>query len=91
MLVNDRIKQLGNSIKDRLEPELVDYALDYINHSENILAFETLCDHIADFDVKLNDVEYQKVLKIVELLGLDLNNRYLYIKPINQLVYNTKT
>ncbi|KES15476.1 hypothetical protein GASC598I20_004770 [Gilliamella apicola SCGC AB-598-I20] len=81
MLVNDYIKELGNSIKDRLDPELVDYALDYINHSENVLAFETLCDYIADFDVKISENEYQKVLHIVDLLGLDLDNRYLYINP----------
>jgi len=81
MLVNDRIKEFGNLMKDRLDSELVDYALDYIDHAENVLAFETLCDHIADFDVKLSGVEYKKVLEIVELLNLDLDNRYLYISP----------
>lgn len=81
MLVNDRIKELGNLIKCRLDPELVDYALDYINHSENVLAFETLCDHIADFDVKITKDEYKKVLDIVEILGLEFDNRYLYINP----------
>lgn len=81
MLVNDRIKELGNLIKGRLDPELVDYALDYINHSGNVLAFETLCDHIADFDVKITKDEYKKVLDIVEILGLEFDNRYLYINP----------
>lgn len=81
MLVNEYIKELGNSIKDRLDPELIDYALDYINYSENILAFETLCDHIADYEVKISDDEYQKILNIVNLLHLELDNRYLYIDP----------
>lgn len=81
MLVNEYIKELWNSIKDRLDPELIDYALDYINYSENILAFETLCDHIADYEVKISDDEYQKILNIVNLLHLELDNRYLYIDP----------
>lgn len=65
MLVNNCIKEFGNLLKDRIDPELIDYALDYINHSENVLAFETLCDHIADFDVKISEEEYNKVLHIV--------------------------
>ncbi|MCX8747729.1 MafI family immunity protein [Snodgrassella sp. B3800] len=81
MLVNNCIKEFGNSLKDRIDPELIDYALDYINHSENVLAFETLCDYIADFDVKISEDEYNKVLHIVDLLGLDLDNRFLYINP----------
>ncbi|WP_037405235.1 MafI family immunity protein [Snodgrassella communis] len=83
MLVNDRIRDLGNSLKDRLDPELVDYDLDYINHSENVLAFEMLCDHIADYDVKISNNEYKKILEIVDLLNLNLDNRYLYINPNN--------
>lgn len=79
MLVNNCIKEFGDLLKDRIAPELIDYALDYINHSENVLAFETLCDHIADFDVKISEDEYNKVLHIVDLLGLDLDNRFLYI------------
>ncbi|WP_294954086.1 MafI family immunity protein [uncultured Gilliamella sp.] len=81
MLVNNCIKEFGNSLKDRIDPELIDYALDYINHFENVLAFETLCDHIADFDVKISGDEYKKVLHIIDLLDLDLNNRFLYINP----------
>ncbi len=81
MLVNNCIKEFGNFLKDRIDPELIDYALDYINHSENVLAFETLCDHISDFDVKISVDEYNKVLHIVYLHGLDLDDRFLYINP----------
>lgn len=81
MLVNNCIKEFGNFLKDRIDPELIDYALDYINHSENVLAFETLCDHISDFDVKISVDEYNKVLHIVDLHGLDLDDRFLYINP----------
>lgn len=81
MSVNNCIKKFGDSLKDRIDPDLIDYALDYINHSENVLAFETLCDHIADFNVKISEDEYNIVLHIVDTLGLDLDNRFLYINP----------
>lgn len=81
MSINDCIRELGNLVKDRLDPEIVDYDLDYINHSENVLAFETLCDHLSDFNVKLNENEYEKILNIVKALDLKLDNRYLYLNP----------
>lgn len=81
MDVNEKIKALGNGLKDRLEPSLVDYDLEYIDHSENVLAFETLCDHIADYDVVITKDEYKQVLLIAEDLGLEIDNRYQYINP----------
>ncbi|KDN13684.1 hypothetical protein SALWKB12_0539 [Snodgrassella communis] len=42
-----------------------------------------LCDHIADYDVKISNNEYKKILEIVDLLNLNLDNRYLYINPNN--------
>ncbi|WP_277915031.1 MafI family immunity protein [Erwinia billingiae] len=49
--------------------------------SENVLAFETLCDHIADHDVVISHDEYMQVLKIVDDLGLEIDSRYNYINP----------
>ena len=81
MIVNDQIRRLGESLKGRLDSSLVDDALEYINYSENVLAFETLCDHIGDFDITITEYEYNQVLNIVSELNLTLSNRYLYIKP----------
>jgi hypothetical protein len=80
MSINNKIKVLGEGLKGRLEPEIVDYDLDYINHSESILAFETLCDHIADYDIVITKDEYEQIVNIVKELNLELDNRYLYIK-----------
>ncbi|MBU5643709.1 MafI family immunity protein, partial [Citrobacter sp. S46_ASV_140] len=38
MDINDKIRSLGEGLKDRLDPSLVDFALDYIGFSENVLA-----------------------------------------------------
>ncbi|WP_374258627.1 MafI family immunity protein [Yokenella regensburgei] len=81
MDINDKIRSLGEGLKDRLDPSLVDFALDYIWFSENVLAFETLCDHIADYDVVISKDEYTKVLKIANDLGLEIDSRYTYINP----------
>lgn len=81
MSISNKIKVLGEGLKGRLEPEIVDYDLDYINHSESILAFETLCDHIADYDIVITKDEYEQIVHIVKELNLELDDRYLYIKP----------
>ena len=81
MGINDEIREFGEGLKNRLEPSLVDFALDYLGFSENILAFETLCDHIADYDVVISKDEYTQVLKIVNYLGLEIDSRYTYINP----------
>ncbi|WP_447756264.1 MafI family immunity protein, partial [Enterobacter asburiae] len=47
MDINDEIREFGEGLKSRLDPSLVDFALGYLGFSENVLAFETLCDHIA--------------------------------------------
>ena len=81
MDINDKIRSLGEGLKDRLDPSLVDFDLEYIGFSENVLAFETLCDHIADHDVVISKDEYIQVLKIANDLGLEIDSRYTYINP----------
>ena len=81
MNINEEIIKLGEGLKDRLDPSIIDFALDYINYSESLLAFETLCDHIADNDVKVSDDEYEKVILFANKLGLEIDSRYTYINP----------
>ncbi|MFP2469241.1 MafI family immunity protein [Pseudescherichia vulneris] len=81
MDINDNIRSFGEGLKDRLYPSLIDFALEYIGFSENVLAFETLCDHIADHDVVISHDEYMQVLKIVDDLGLEIDSRYNFINP----------
>ncbi|ORM71486.1 hypothetical protein HA48_15600 [Pantoea wallisii] len=81
MDVNDEIIQLGEGLKGRLEPSLIDFALGYITHVEAILAFETLCDYIADYNVKLRKDEYEKIINTATKFGLSIDIRYTYINP----------
>ncbi|WP_297202695.1 MafI family immunity protein [uncultured Pluralibacter sp.] len=81
MNINEEIIKLGEGLKDRLDPSIIDFALDYINYSESPLSFETLCDYIADYNVKVSDDEYKKVIFIANKLGLEIDSRYTYINP----------
>jgi len=81
MSIDGKIKCFGEGVKDRLDPEIVDYDLDYIRHAESTLAFETLCDHIANYDVLITKDEYEQIVYIAKELGLELDSRYLYINP----------
>ncbi|MCA6223108.1 MafI family immunity protein [Photorhabdus antumapuensis] len=81
MIINDKIRKFGELLKDRLDPSLVNSALEYIDFSENVLAFETLCDHIGDFDIKITDDEYDQIIDIAKQFDLPIDHRYLYIKP----------
>ena len=37
MNINEEIIKLGEGLKDRLDPSIIDFALDYINYSESLL------------------------------------------------------
>ena len=58
--LDERIKNLGKSLEDRIDANLIDAALEYITFSERLLAFETLCDYIEDFNIQLTEKESQK-------------------------------
>ncbi len=81
MKINDRIRFLGEQLTDRLDPALVSYALEYIDHSESVLALETLCDFIADGDILITKLEYCHIIDLVKDMNIDMTNRYLYLNP----------
>lgn len=85
MSINNKIRALGEGLKDRIDTSIIDFDLEYIKHSENVLAFETLCDHIADYDVVITKDEYNQIINIANELNLKIDNRYLYINPDNKL------
>ncbi|MGE8641404.1 MAG: MafI family immunity protein [Achromobacter sp.] len=81
MDLNDRIRLLGEKLKNRIDAEFVDYALGFVDHNENILALETLCDQIGDMGIEITPEEYSQILELVADLRLKMTNRYLYIDP----------
>jgi len=79
----DRILALGRKFKGRLEDGWLDVALDYVDDSEETLAFETLCDYIAEFDIPISTEEYDEIMKLAVDMEIDLNLGCIkYLKEI---------
>lgn len=64
---------MGSFLEGRLEPALIEGALDYIHHNEEPLAFEILCDHISEYDISITLREYELITSLVECMKLDIN------------------
>ncbi|MBU9835962.1 MafI family immunity protein [Rahnella perminowiae] len=73
-MFSTRIIEFGNKFRDRLNIELLDGALDYINFNEENLAFEILCDHIAEYDVVLSQEEFQEAMILAKDMGFNVSD-----------------
>ncbi|MDW8848447.1 MafI family immunity protein [Erwinia sp. MMLR14_017] len=82
-MFSEKINQLGKALEDRLNPALVEGALDYIQHNEEPLAFEILCDHISEYDISITSEEYELITSLVEDMRLDINAApFKYMKSL---------
>jgi hypothetical protein len=83
MSIAERISQFGNVYRGRLDQEVLDYALDYINFGEWTIAFETVCDHLCDGDIPITQQEYDEILNIARELKCDLKaGRFKYLEGL---------
>lgn len=73
-MFSDRIISFGHKLDGKLDQELLKGALDYINFNEEFLALEILCDHICEYDVTLNQSNYDEVIALTKDMGLDVND-----------------
>ncbi|EQB4817905.1 TPA: MafI family immunity protein [Citrobacter amalonaticus] len=78
-----KISQLGKLLEDRLDPDLIDGALDYIQYDEEPLAFEILCDHISEYDITLTENEYELITQLIEEMKFDISEPpFKYLKKL---------
>ncbi|MEX6283450.1 MafI family immunity protein [Providencia hangzhouensis] len=80
MKTNKKIIELGEILKDRLSPERVDFAVDYINYNESPLALETLRDYIEEYDVIITHDEHDQLIEIAKELNIQLDTNDLIVK-----------
>lgn len=74
---------MGRSLEDRLVPALIEGALGYIQHNEEPLAFEILCDHISEYNISISLDEYELITSLVECMKLDINAApFRYLKQL---------
>ncbi len=80
----DRIVKFGERFQRRLEPALLQGALDYVGYGEESLAFEILCDHICEYDVSINDEEYAEAIQLALDMGFSLEEGpFKHLKGLN--------
>ncbi|WP_241068506.1 MafI family immunity protein [Achromobacter insuavis] len=79
----DKIISFGLKFNGRLDSALLQAALDYVGFGEKVLAFETLCDHIYEYDIPISQSEYEIAINLA--LGMDLSseeNRFRCLKEL---------
>ncbi|AWS50742.1 MafI family immunity protein [Providencia rettgeri] len=81
MNVSNEIKRLCKVLEWRLDSSMIDYYLECVDSGEPAIAIESICDSIANNDIKITKNEYVKIIDIANELGIEINNRFLYINP----------
>jgi hypothetical protein len=68
----DRIIRFGEKFQGRLEDALLRGTLDYVEHNEESLAFEILCDHICEYDIAISSDEYSEAVQLAVDMAFEL-------------------
>ena len=83
MTQEEELRQLANMFTGKLSAIYIDAAKEYVDHGENALALEMLCDFLGDHGVALSTLEYQEIIRLGTLLDLDVNDaRFTYLKTL---------
>lgn len=79
-----KIVLFGNLFKDRLDNELLQDAINYVGHGETELAFETICDHLSEYEVSINQAEYDLAITLCNELEMDRND--ISLRHLKELI-----
>ena len=71
--IAQRVRALGHSFDGRIDQWRIDFALEYIDHGELPLAFETLCTYIHEHAEALTLSEYRDVEELAKDSRAPLN------------------
>lgn len=84
MNISNNILNLSSLFSDRLDADKLEGVIDYINHSENKLALETLLDYLCEYDVNISQEEYSTALLLAEYLNIIRGNTLNYLNNLIQ-------
>ena len=59
-------------------------AVGYVGHGERGLAFETICDHLSEYEVPISQSEYDLAINIWNDLKMDVND--ISLKYLRKLI-----
>ncbi|WP_145578725.1 MafI family immunity protein [Yersinia alsatica] len=72
--LDKKITYFGGLFKERLNNEMLQDAIDYVGHGERGLAFETICDHLSEYEVPISQTEYDLAISLCNELKMDVND-----------------
>ena len=85
MTQEEELYQLANLFVGKLNEFHIQAVKEYVDHGENSLALEILCDYLVEQDVVLSTHEYKEITRLGALLKLDLNaGRFTYLQTLMQ-------
>jgi len=80
----DRVVAVTEKFKGRLEDWRLEDILNYVDHDEWGLAFDLLCDFIAEFDIPISIEEYDEIIKLAEDMEFDMDD--VIFKHLKKLI-----
>jgi len=82
-MIPDRVVAFTKKFKGRLEAWRLEDILNCVGHGETALAFEMLCDFIAEFDIPISMEEYDEIMRLAVDIELDSDSlRYKCLKAL---------
>lgn len=82
--LDKKIVFFGDLFKGRLDNEMLQDAIGYVGHGERGLAFETICDHLSEYEVPISQSEYDLAINICNDLKMDVND--ISLKHLRKLI-----
>jgi len=82
--LDKKIVFFGDLFKGRLDNEMLQDAVGYVGHGERGLAFETICDHLSEYEVPISQSEYDLAINICNDLKMDVND--ISLKHLRKLI-----
>ena len=82
--LDKKIVFFGGLFKGRLDNEMLQDAVGYVGHGERGLAFETICDHLGEYEVPISQSEYDLAINICNDLKMDVND--ISLKHLRKLI-----
>ena len=67
----DRIRTLGNAMIGRVDADVLEDALEWLDHHELDLALEVLADKVFDSKTTITEGEYAEFVDLAHQIGLD--------------------
>lgn len=72
--LDEEIKRFGRLFMNRLNNEILQDAIKYVDYDERGLAFETICDHLSEYDVPITLEEYTFAIELCKKLQMNVND-----------------